>query len=156
MGKDITIPALREKGYKAFYVSIGAQKGKSISVIGEDASNVMTGVDFLRENAQSPTEENLGKTIVIGGGNVAIDVARTALRLTNDGVKMFCLEDRESMPALEDEVHEALEEGVLIHNSYGPKRILVKDGKAYGVEFMKCIRTLDENGKFNPFSRYID
>lgn len=150
VGKDITIPALREKGYKAFYVSIGAQKGKSISVIGEDASNVMTGVDFLRENAQSPTEENLGKTIVIGGGNVAIDVARTALRLTNDGVKMFCLEDRESMPALEDEVHEALEEGVLIHNSYGPKRILVKDGKAYGVEFMKCIRTLDDNGKFNP------
>lgn len=150
VGKDMTIPELREKDYKAFYVSIGAQKGRKISIQGEDASNVITGVDFLRETAQSPSDSDLGKTIVIGGGNVAIDVARTALRLKNDSVQMFCLESRDSMPALEDEVHEALEEGVLIHNSYGPKRILVKDGKAYGIEFMKCIRTLDENGRFSP------
>jgi len=150
VGKDMTIADLRENGYKAFYVSIGAQKGRSLSIQGDDASNVITGVDFLRETAQSPSDRNLGKTIVIGGGNVAIDVARSALRLENDSVKMFCLEGRESMPALEDEVHEALEEGVSIHNSYGPKRILIKDGKAYGIEFMKCIRTLDENGRFSP------
>ncbi len=150
VGTDITIPELREKEFKAFYVSIGAQKGRMISVQGEDASNVITGVDFLRETSQTPSDVSLGRTIVIGGGNVAIDVARTAFRMKNYSVAMFCLEERESMPALKDEVHEALEEGVMIHNSYGPKRILVKDGKAYGVEFMKCIRTFDETGKFNP------
>lgn len=150
VGTDITILELREKEFKAFYVSIGAQKGRMISVQGEDASNVITGVDFLRETSETPSDVSLGRTIVIGGGNVAIDVARTAFRMKNDSVAMFCLEERESMPALKDEVHEALEEGVMIHNSYGPKRILVKDGKAYGVEFMKCTRTFDETGKFNP------
>lgn len=150
VGEDVTIPELREKAYKAFYVSIGAQKGRKISIEGEEASNVITGVDFLKETSLNGFDDNLGKTIVIGGGNVAIDVARTALRLNNDGVKMFCLEARDFMPALKDEVHEALEEGVEIHNNYGPKRIRVKDGKAYAIEFMKCTRIFDENQKFSP------
>ncbi|MBV1709443.1 MAG: FAD-dependent oxidoreductase, partial [Erysipelothrix sp.] len=115
-----------------------------------DASNVLTGVDFLRDSSMERANVDLGKTIVIGGGNVAIDVARTALRLKHSGVSMFCLETRETMPALEDEIHEALHEGVTIHNSYGPKRILTKDGKAYAIEFKKCLRVFDENKRFNP------
>jgi NADPH-dependent glutamate synthase beta subunit-like oxidoreductase/NAD-dependent dihydropyrimidine dehydrogenase PreA subunit len=149
VGKDITITQLREEGYNAFYIAIGAQGGRKINIENSDAENVLTGVDFLR-NASSQKDLVLGKTVVIGGGNVAIDVARTALRLQNSGVSMFCLESRETMPALKDEVHEALSEGITIHNEYGPKRILVKDGKVVGIEFKKCVQLFDENNKFNP------
>lgn len=149
VGTDITIPDLREQGYAAFYIAIGAQGGRKINIENSDVENVQTGVDFLR-NASSQINLNLGKTVVIGGGNVAIDVARTALRLENTSVSMFCLESREQMPALKDEIHEALTEGVTIHNQYGPKRILAKDGKVVGIEFKKCIQLLDENNRFNP------
>ena len=150
VGKDVTISKLRDDGFKAFYLAIGAQGGRKLNIEGEDAPNVVTGVEFLKESSLNDKSYNLGKTIVIGGGNVAIDVARTALRHENTGVSMFCLETKETMPALEDEVHEALEEGVVIHNSYGPKRVLTKDGKAYAIEFKKCLRVFDENKRFNP------
>jgi NADPH-dependent glutamate synthase beta subunit-like oxidoreductase/NAD-dependent dihydropyrimidine dehydrogenase PreA subunit len=150
VGKDITISSLREEGFKAFYVAIGAQGGRKLNIVGEESSNVLTGVDFLRDSSLNRKPVSLGKTVVIGGGNVAIDVARTALRLENSGVSMFCLETRETMPALKDEVFEALEEGVLIHNSYGPKRILTRDGRAYAIEFKKCLRVFDENNRFSP------
>ena len=149
VGNDITIKQLREEGYKAFYVAIGAQGGRRINIENCDAENVLTGVDFLR-NVTQQKDIVLGKTVVIGGGNVAIDVARTASRLQNSGVSMFCLEPRESMPALKDEVHEALSEGITIQNEYGPKRILLKDGKVVGIELQKCIQLFDENNRFNP------
>lgn len=149
VGTDITIPQLREEGFKAFYIAIGAQDGRKINIENVDAKNVITGVEFLRQTKER-NEFNLGKTVVIGGGNVAIDVARTAIRLENAGVSMFCLESRDTMPALQDEVHEALSEGIVLHNEYGPKRILVENGKVVGVEFKKCIQLLDENKRFNP------
>ncbi|MHB8096524.1 MAG: FAD-dependent oxidoreductase [Erysipelotrichaceae bacterium] len=149
VGTDITIPQLREEGFKAFYIAIGAQDGRKINIENSDAENVITGVEFLRQTKELK-EFNLGKVVVIGGGTVAIDVARTAIRLENTGVSMFCLESRDTMPALQDEVHEALSEGIALHNEYGPKRILVKDGKVVGVEFKKCIQLLDENKRFNP------
>ena len=121
VGEDVTIKELRSQGYEAFYVSIGAQKGRSLSIEGDQAENVIAGVDFLRETAVEPPKKSLGRTIVIGGGNVAIDVARSALRLDQDGVSMFCLEEREAMPALQDEVHEALEEGVVIRTAMAPE-----------------------------------
>jgi len=150
VGTDITITQLRERGFNAFYIAIGAQAGKKLKLENSDAPQVITGVDFLRNVELNKDKLNLGKTIVIGGGNVAIDVARTALRLQNIGVRMFCLESRETMPALKDEIHEALHEGITISNGYGPKRILVSEGKVTGVEFVKCIRLLDENNKFSP------
>ncbi len=150
VGVDVTIPQLREQGFMAFYVAIGAQGGKKLNIENSDAENVLTGVDFLRNVASNQILPNLKKTVVIGGGNVAIDVARTALRLDNAGVSMFCLESREDMPALKDEVHEALSEGINIFNSYGPKRILAKDGKVVGIEFKKCLRIFDENKRFSP------
>jgi len=149
VGTDITIPQLREEGFKAFYIAIGAQDGRKINIENVDAKNVITGVEFLRQTKERK-EFNLGKTVVIGGGNVAIDVARTAIRLENAGVSMFCLESRDTMPALQDEVHEALSEGIVLHNEYGPKRILVENGKVVGVEFKKCLQLLDENKRFNP------
>ncbi len=149
VGTDITIDQLRVEGFKAFYVAIGAQDGRKINIENGNAENVITGVEFLR-NTKVQKDTNLGKVVVIGGGNVAIDVARTAVRLNNIGVSMFCLESRDTMPALQDEVHEALNEGIVLHNEYGPKKILVKDRKVVGVEFKKCIQLLDENKRFNP------
>lgn len=151
VGEDVTIQQLREQGYKAFYVAIGAQAGRRIQLENGDAKGVLTGVDFLKAVATSKTPMKLGKTVVIGGGNVAIDVARTALRLDPEAVALYSLESREEMPALKDEIHEALSEGVTIHNQYGPKRILVENDKVVGIEFKKCLRLLDENGKFNPY-----
>lgn len=150
VGKDITINDLRKQGFEAFYLAIGAQGGRKLGIEGEDASGIIAGVEFLRNVNLKKEVDVKGNVIVIGGGNVAIDVARTAARLNTTSVKMFCLESRESMPALEEEVEEALLEEIEVNNSLGPKRILMKDGKVAGVEFMKCISVLDETGKFHP------
>ena len=150
VGDDVTIKQLREQGYKAFYVAIGAQGGRRVNIENGDAEGVLTGVDFLKRVSSSKEPMKLKKTVVIGGGNVAIDVARTALRLEHEGVDLYSLESREGMPALKDEIHEALSEGVRIHNEYGPKRILVENNKVVGIEFKKCLRLFDENGRFNP------
>jgi len=107
-------------------------------------------VDFLR-NVNLGKEIKLnGNVIIIGGGNVAIDVARTAVRTGAGKVDMFCLESREQMPALNEEIEEAEEEGITINNSWGPKRIVVEKGKLKGVEFKKCVSVFDQNGKFDP------
>ena len=88
--------------------------------------------------------------VVIGGGNVAIDVARAATRVDASTVAMYCLENREEMPALDEEIGEATSEGITINNSWGPKRILTENGRVAGVEFKKCISVFDENKRFNP------
>lgn len=151
VGKDITIPQLREQGYKAFYVAIGAQGGRKTGVPGEDGEGVETGVDFLRRvNLDSEQHKITGRSVVIGGGNVAIDVARTALRAGSEDVSMLCLESYETMPAAREEIQESEEEGIHIHNGWGPKEILLENGKVCGVVFKKCISVLDENKRFNP------
>lgn len=91
-----------------------------------------------------------GKTIVIGGGNVAIDVARTAIRSGAEDVIMFSLEKKEEMPALPDELEEAEMEGVRIENGWGPNRIITKNGNVVEIEFKRCISVFDENGHFSP------
>ena len=151
VGEDITIAQLREQGYKAFYIAIGAQGGRMTGVPGEDAVGVETGVDFLRRvNLNEEGVKLSGKTVVIGGGNVAVDVARTALRTGSSEVSMFCLESRDIMPAADDEVAEAEEEGITVNNSWGPKEILTENGKVTAVVFKKCISVLDENKRFAP------
>ncbi|MGL4773392.1 MAG: FAD-dependent oxidoreductase [Clostridium sp.] len=150
VGKDITLSDLRKDGYEAFYVAIGAQDGRMLGIEGEDGEGVMTGVHFLREvNLGNDVKLN-GNVVVIGGGNVAIDVARTATRVGASNVDMFCLEDRNGMPALEEEIDEALAEDIKINNSWGPKRILTENGKVVGIEFKKCISVFDKNGRFSP------
>ena len=150
IGEDITITELRNNGYKAFYLAIGAQNGRKLNIENEDAKHIISGVDFLRDVNLGDYKELSGNVVVIGGGNVAIDVARTATRTGASTVEMYCLEDRNHMPALEEEIEEALEENIVINNSWGPKGFVVENGKVLGVEFRKCLSVKDETGKFNP------
>ena len=150
VGKDVTLNDLRKEGYEAFYLAIGAQTGRMLNIEGEEAEGVVTGVDFLRNVNLGEDVKLNGNVIVIGGGNVAIDVARTAVRTGAEDVALYCLESRKEMPALEEEVAEAMDEGISIHNSWGPKRIVVESGRVMGVIFKRCVRVFDENGRFNP------
>lgn len=150
VGKDVTLAELRRQGYKAFYVAIGCQGGRKAGISGEDADGVLTGVDFLKMVNTDENAKLSGRTVVIGGGNVAVDVARSAVRAGSSEVSMFCLENRDIMPAAADEVEEAEEENITINNSWGPKEILVENGRVKGVVFKKCTRVFDTDGRFNP------
>ncbi len=150
IGKDETFDSLREAGYKAFFLAIGMQGGRKAGVPGEDADGVETGVDFLRRINQDHSVRLSGKTVVVGGGNVAIDVAGSALRAGSDEVLMVCLEQPNEMPAAKDEVEDALSDGVMIKNGWGPKEVLVENGRVKGVLFKKCTRVYDENHRFAP------
>ena len=152
VGKDITLDDLRKEGYKAFYVAIGCQGGRGIGLEGEDAEGVMTAVDFLHKVGREEAFDIEGDVVVIGGGNVAIDVARSAKRCADEprAIKMFCLEDRENMPASEEEILEATEEGVEINPGWGPKEIIVENGKVTGVILKKCVKVFDDSGHFAP------
>lgn len=150
VGKDITLDELRAQGYKAFYLAIGCQGGRGAGVPGEDAANVMTAVDFLREVNAAESFPIEGDVVVIGGGNVAIDVARNSKRCTDANVSMYCLETRETMPASDEEIAEAEEEGITINGGWGPKEILTENGKVRGIVLKKCISVNDADGRFNP------
>lgn len=150
VGKDITIQQLREEGYNAFYLAIGAQGGAALGLEGEELPNVMNGVDYLALANAGKETNTKGDVIVVGGGNVAIDVARTAVRKGAKSVKLYCLETKEEMPAAADEQIEAKDEGCTIHNSWGPMTINSNGTEATGITFKKCTSVIDENGKFNP------
>ena len=151
VGKDVTLDELRAQGYKAFYIAIGLQGGRMAGVDGEDAKGVESGVSFLRRINQDDTIRLDGDVVVVGGGNVAADVARTAARATDGKVKMLCLEQRDEMPAAKDEVAEVEEEGIEILNGYGPKEILKnEDGTVKAIVFKKCLSVFDENHRFAP------
>ena len=150
VGKDITLDELRKEGYQAFYLAIGCQGGRMPGVPGEDADGVMTAVELLRTVGEDETYSIAGKVVVIGGGNVAIDVARTSQRCGADSVQMFCLESRETMPASAEEIEEAEEESVQINCGWGVKEVLVEDGKVAGIILKKCVSVFDETGRFAP------
>ena len=150
IGRDLTIEDLRGQGYKAFFIAIGMQGGRKAGVPGEDAEGVETGVDFLRRINNDHSVRLSGKTVVIGGGNVAIDVAGSALRAGSGEVTMFCLEQRDEMPAAKDEVAEAIEDGVKLENGWGPKEVLSENGRVSAVVFKRCTRVYDENHRFAP------
>ena len=151
VGKDLTIDDLLQRGYKAIFIATGAHKSRKLGIEGEDLRGVLHALDFLKD-------VNLGKKVklgdriaVIGGGNVAIDAARTALRLGSKEVNFLYRRSREEMPANPWEVKEAESEGVKTQFLVAPKRILGKDGQVTAVE---CIRMrlgeLDESGRRRP------
>ena len=151
VGSDVTIQQLRDEGYKAFYIAIGARGGRMAGVPGEDAKGVMSGIEFL--NKVNKDEEHMklsGKTVVIGGGNVAMDVARTVLRAGSDDVSMYCLESRDEMPAAKDEIEEALEENISINNGWGPKEIITENGRVKAVVLKKCTSVFNAEKRFAP------
>lgn len=150
VGKDVTIDELRKEGYHGFYIAIGAQGGRKLNIEGADNENVIAGVTFLRDVNLGKEVRTEGNVVVIGGGNVAIDVARTATRTGASSVNMFCLESEQEMPAQEEEVAEAKRENVVIHNGWGPKRILVDNGKVISVEFVRCIKVFNADKRFAP------
>ena len=150
VGKDITIQQLRDEGYKAFYIAIGCQGGRLAGVDGETAEGVMTAVDFLRTVGADESYKVAGRAVVVGGGNVAIDVARSAHRCGAESVNMYCLEPRDRMPASEEEIGEATEEGVAIRCGWGPKEILTENGKVKGIVFKRCVSVWDAEGRFSP------
>jgi NADPH-dependent glutamate synthase beta subunit-like oxidoreductase/NAD-dependent dihydropyrimidine dehydrogenase PreA subunit len=150
VGRDVTLGDLRKEGFAAFYLAIGAQAGRSLGIEGEEAQGVATGVDFLREVNLGVGVGLSGKVVVIGGGNVAIDVARAATRQGADAVSMYCLEGEREMPALPEEVEEARSEGIALFNAWGPKRIIAEGGRVRGVEFKKCVSVFGEGHRFSP------
>ncbi|MBQ6268174.1 MAG: FAD-dependent oxidoreductase [Clostridia bacterium] len=150
VGKDVTLDQLRAEGYKGFFIAIGLQGGRMAGVPGEDAAGVQSGVAFLKGVNLGGKTSLAGDVVVIGGGNVAADVARTALRCTDGKVTMLCLEQREEMPAAKDEIAEILEEKIEIKNGWGPKEILSENGKVTGVVFKKCTRVFDDAHRFAP------
>ncbi|MCR5667737.1 MAG: FAD-dependent oxidoreductase [Lachnospiraceae bacterium] len=151
VGKDITLDELRAQGYKAFYIAIGCQGGRKVGVAGEDAVGVTTAVDFLREINGTEKYDIQGDVVVVGGGNVAIDCSRDAVRVGAPKVTQLCLESRDIMPASDEEVAEATEDGVEIKCGWGPKEILVDENNhVKGIVFKKCLSVKDETGRFNP------
>lgn len=149
-GKDITIESLKKQGYKATFIATGLHKDRKLGVEKEDAKGIIQGVSFLRDVALGNPVSVGKKVIVVGGGNVAIDVALTSLRKGAKDVTMVCLEDRDEMPAWKHEIEEALEEGVKIVNCFGPNKFIEKTGKLSGVEFKRCTCVFDDCGTFNP------
>ena len=151
VGKDISLDELRSQGYKAFYVAIGCQGGNKPGVPGDDAIGTATAVDFLHEVSENEAYDIKGDLVVIGGGNVAIDVARSARRVGNEKVSMFCLETRDIMPASPEEIEIVEAEGVELNCGWGPKEVLVDEaGAVKGIVLKKCTRVKDETGRFAP------
>ena len=153
VGKDITLDELRAQGYKAFYIAIGCQGGRLPGIPNDTAKGCASAVDLLKEVNANEKYDIKGDVVVIGGGNVAIDVARDSKRCASDDTKvnMFCLESRETMPASVEEIEEAESEGIVVNPGWGPKEVLVdENGEVCGVVLKKCLSVFDAEGRFNP------
>ena len=148
IGKDITMDQLK-KDFDAIFVASGANGSIKIPLEGSEKKGVLWGWDFLRDIGLGKEFDFSGDVIVVGGGNVAIDVALTAKRMGGQNVYLYCLEKREEMPAHEWEIARAEEEGVFINNSWGPKKVLGEE-KATGLSLVKCTSVFDNAGNFNP------
>jgi heterodisulfide reductase subunit A-like polyferredoxin len=145
-----SLAALEAQGYKAVYLAIGAVKSRGLPIPGVDLNGVRLALDFLRNTIEGQTTSPGKKVVVVGGGNVAIDVARTARRLGAVEVELVCLETRQEMPAHSWEISEAEEEGIQINNSWGPREIWGADGKVASIIFQKCLSVYDKDKKFDP------
>ncbi len=150
VGRDVTLNQLFEQGYKAVFLGPGLQRGRRLNIEGADAAEIYEGVIHLRKyNLEEPYPMGR-RVLVIGGGDVAMDCARTALRLGAVETRVMCLEPKDAMPAQDIEVEDAIEEGVVFHYSRGPRRFLKKNGRVAGVETLECSSVFDPEGRFNP------
>jgi heterodisulfide reductase subunit A-like polyferredoxin len=149
IGKDISFDRIHQEN-DAVFLGVGAQMSRKLGVEGEDKQGVNYGIEFLRQaNSNSNPPEVKDNIVVIGGGNVAVDVARTALRLGAKSVEMVSLEQRQEMPALPEEIKATLEEGIIIHNGWGPRRIM-GNGKVEAIELKRCTSVFNNEGRFQP------
>jgi NADPH-dependent glutamate synthase beta subunit-like oxidoreductase len=174
VGTDITIPQLRSQGFEAILIAAGLQRGRNLPIKGTDLHGVLHGIDFLKQVNMGENVKLGERVVVIGGGNVAFDVARSAVRVGGKfkaeaqdfyeaadssrmalragakEVHMVCLESRDEMPADEIEIHEGVEEGVVLHTSRGPLEIIGENGKVTGLATRKVKSVFDHNGRFSP------
>ncbi|HXH61490.1 MAG TPA: FAD-dependent oxidoreductase [Fimbriimonadaceae bacterium] len=181
IGDDISLEDLLSGGYDAVFLGVGAQKGRGLPIAGIESDGVINGIDFLLNQNLGYKVEIGQRVVVIGGGNVAMDVARTAIRgpleLTAEDtakattgvalgpavdvariakrsgateVHLMCLESPEEMPAYEEEIVEALNEGIVLHNSVGPVEVEARDGKCAGLVTRRCLSVFDDRGRFSP------
>jgi NADPH-dependent glutamate synthase beta subunit-like oxidoreductase len=148
-GTDVSIAELRER-HDAVVVTTGLQLSRALPIPGTDAQQVLAALPFL-EAAASGERPKIGpRVVVVGGGNVAMDVARTAVRLGAEQVDVVCLENAEEMPASDHEVDEAAEEGIRVHCSWGPTAVAVEEGGVCGLDAKRCVSVFDENRRFSP------
>ncbi len=148
VGQDgVTLKDLQEK-FTSVFLASGAWGERSLPL--EKAELLTPGIDFLSSIELGKKPEVGKKVLVIGGGNVAVDVAVTASRMGAEQVTMVCLESRDTMPAFEEEIKEALHEGVVIDPSFGPNKIIESNGSISGMEVVSCTSVFDETGRFNP------
>jgi formate dehydrogenase beta subunit len=140
---------LREQ-YHAVFLALGAHRALRPDVPGIACPGVVAGLDFLKEIGRKPDRKIRGRVLVIGGGNVAVDAAMTAKKMGADEVELVSLENREEMPARDQECRDALEEGVVLLNGWGLRRVLEKGAKVSGAEFARCLSVFDDRGRFHP------
>ncbi len=151
LGKDISIDQLEKEGYQAVVLAMGLPVSRGLNIAGTDGEGVLYALPFLQDVKRSGFKfEGDPEVIVIGGGNVAMDVARSALRAGASTVKLACLECDDEMPAYEWEIEEAAEEGVEFNTSWGPNTIERDNGKITGLEVVECTCVFDDKGLFNP------
>jgi NADPH-dependent glutamate synthase beta subunit-like oxidoreductase/NAD-dependent dihydropyrimidine dehydrogenase PreA subunit len=175
LGRDFTLSGLRAQGFSAIFLGVGAMQSRSLSIPGMELDGVLKGIDYLLNVNLGYKVEMGARVVVIGGGNVALDVARTAARsgveenlernlsvvqaldVARSAVRfgarevvVCCLESEAEMPAAKDEVEEALREGIRFRYRLGPKRLVGEGGVVTGVEFLDVSRVFDETGRFSP------
>ncbi|MEA2039053.1 MAG: FAD-dependent oxidoreductase, partial [Thermodesulfobacteriota bacterium] len=150
LGRDFDLNKLKKDGFEAVFLGLGAQLSRKIDLKGAQSNDVLWGLDFLIDASEGKEIALKDRVLVVGGGNVAVDVALTALRLGAGEVTMACLESREEMPANPWEIEMALEEGVRLMPSWGPKKILSDNGKVSGIELVRCTSVFDDGGNFCP------
>lgn len=149
VGKDVTLKELRSQGYKAFYIAIGCSAGRRPGVPGDETEGTLTAIEYLHD-ANTGNTSYTGRVVVVGGGNVAIDASRVSIRSGAAEVTQLCLESEKEMPASEEEVCEALEDGVAIKHGWGPKEVLTEEGRVTGIVFKKCLSVFNKEGRFAP------
>lgn len=149
LGRDTDLESLLKES-DAVFLATGLQESRKIELEGADSEDVLWGVDFLSDMKEGRNTKLKSRVLVVGGGNVAVDVALTALRIGAEAVIMACLEKREEMPANDWEIQQALEEGVRLMPGLGPGRIVREEGKVVGVELVRCLSVFDEEGNFRP------
>jgi NADPH-dependent glutamate synthase beta subunit-like oxidoreductase len=149
-GKDLTLGGLRKNEYEAILLAIGAQQSRKMEIEGAHLTDVLWGLDFLKDIKLNRKVRVKERVVIIGGGNVAIDAALTAHRMGAKEVRIICLEGKEEMPAHEEAIRTAMDEGIDIRVSWGPKRVISDRGKVTGIELIRCLSVFDEAGKFKP------
>ena len=150
VGKDVTIAQLREQGYQGFYVAVGLQSGGRLDIPGGDAQGVTAGIDFMRRVNGGQETKLEGRVVVIGGGNIAADVARTAVRCGAESVDLYCLESYDDMPMGPEDRGECERDGITIHAGWGQTEIVTENGHAAGIRLRKCLRVKNDQGRFAP------